>query len=84
MLPFIGRIVSKHTTAYTYLPESVLQFPEPEALAMRLRGAGFTNVKYELLFAGVCAVHVGEKTAEPARSDTPGSASEHSEGSRVG
>jgi demethylmenaquinone methyltransferase/2-methoxy-6-polyprenyl-1,4-benzoquinol methylase len=61
VLPFIGRLVSKHTTAYTYLPESVLGFPEPDVLAARMRNAGFANVSYETLFGGICALHVGEK-----------------------
>ena len=38
VLPVVGRAVSKHTDAYTYLPESVLEFPDPEALAARLGG----------------------------------------------
>jgi len=61
VLPFVGRLVSKHTTAYTYLPESVLSFPEPDALAARMSGAGFVGVSYQTLFGGICALHVGEK-----------------------
>src|SRR5882672_2981763 len=57
LLPAIGRAVSKHRDAYTYLPESVLDFPEPDALAHRLEGAGFSNVGYEVLTGGICAVH---------------------------
>jgi len=57
ILPAIGRAVSKHRDAYTYLPESVLAFPEPEALAARLADAGFRDVGYELLTGGICAVH---------------------------
>jgi len=59
VLPAIGRLVSKHTTAYTYLPESVLSFPAPDALAVRMRAAGFTDVTYQTLFGGICALHVG-------------------------
>lgn len=59
LLPLIGRLVSKHTTAYTYLPESVLNFPTPAALAGRMRDAGFTSVSYKTLFGGICALHVG-------------------------
>lgn len=59
VLPLIGRIVSKHTDAYTYLPDSVLQFPTPEALAERMAGAGFIDVRYERLTLGVTAVHWG-------------------------
>jgi len=59
MLPFVGRMVSKHTDAYTYLPDSVLRFPTPEALAARMRAAGFTDVRYERLTLGIAAVHQG-------------------------
>lgn len=61
VLPAIGRAVSKHTDAYTYLPESVLAFPEPEAMASRLRGAGFSQVGFDLLTGGICAVFHGTR-----------------------
>ncbi len=61
ILPLIGRLVSKHMTAYTWLPESVLAFPAPEGLAERMREAGFEAVRYRLLMGGVCAIHVGTK-----------------------
>ncbi len=61
ILPLIGRLVSKHMTAYTWLPESVLAFPGPEGLADRMREAGFDAVRYRLLMGGVCAIHVGTK-----------------------
>lgn len=59
LLPLIGRLVSKHGDAYTYLPESVLAFPEPDALAAKMRAAGFREVTYERLLGGICAIHVG-------------------------
>lgn len=61
VLPTIGRIVSKHRDAYTYLPESVLGFPEPDALARRLAAAGFRDVAYERLTGGICAIHHGTR-----------------------
>ena len=61
ILPAIGRLVSKHRDAYTYLPESVLAFPEPEALAQRLRAAGFSRVGFERLTGGICVVHYGTR-----------------------
>lgn len=61
VLPAIGRAVSKHRDAYTYLPESVLEFPDPEAFARRLRGAGFRAVGYDLLSGGICAIHHGTR-----------------------
>jgi demethylmenaquinone methyltransferase/2-methoxy-6-polyprenyl-1,4-benzoquinol methylase len=61
VLPAIGRAVSKHRDAYTYLPESVLDFPDPDAFARRLASAGFTNVGHEVLTGGICAVHHGTR-----------------------
>jgi len=61
LLPAIGRAVSKHRDAYTYLPESVLAFPDPEALSGRMGAAGFRNVGYELLTGGICAIHHGTR-----------------------
>jgi len=59
ILPAIGRAVSKHTNAYSYLPESVLAFPEADALAARLTAAGFRNVAYQRLTGGIAALHHG-------------------------
>ena len=61
VLPAIGRAVSKHREAYTYLPESVAAFPSPEALAERLVAAGFQDVGYELRTGGICAIHYGTR-----------------------
>jgi demethylmenaquinone methyltransferase/2-methoxy-6-polyprenyl-1,4-benzoquinol methylase len=59
MLPFIGGFVSKHDNAYTYLPESVLAFPGPDAVARTMTENGFRDVTYERLFGGIVAIHVG-------------------------
>ncbi|HEX4634505.1 MAG TPA: ubiquinone/menaquinone biosynthesis methyltransferase [Gemmatimonadales bacterium] len=61
LLPLIGRAVSKHTDAYTYLPESVLNFPDPDTLARHLEARGFRDVHYELLTGGICAIHYGTR-----------------------
>jgi len=61
VLPAIGRAVSKHRDAYTYLPESVLDFPDPAEFGRRLERAGFSNVVYERLTGGICAVHHGTR-----------------------
>jgi demethylmenaquinone methyltransferase / 2-methoxy-6-polyprenyl-1,4-benzoquinol methylase len=59
VLPFIGRLVSGHRTAYTYLPRSVANFPVEEDLAQRMREAGFSDVRFTRLTLGVAAIHVG-------------------------
>ena len=61
LLPTIGRFVSKHRDAYSWLPESVLAFPAPDALAARMETAGFGGVRYDLLLGGICAIHVGTR-----------------------
>jgi demethylmenaquinone methyltransferase/2-methoxy-6-polyprenyl-1,4-benzoquinol methylase len=61
VLPAVGRFVSGHPTAYSYLPASVLEFPAPEALEASLRRAGFREVSHRLLTGGIVAVHWGER-----------------------
>jgi demethylmenaquinone methyltransferase / 2-methoxy-6-polyprenyl-1,4-benzoquinol methylase len=62
VLPLIGRLISKHTTAYTWLPESTRVFPSPSELARRLARQGFEEVSFELLMGGVCALYVGTRS----------------------
>jgi demethylmenaquinone methyltransferase/2-methoxy-6-polyprenyl-1,4-benzoquinol methylase len=59
ILPLIGRLVSGHGSAYEYLPESVLAFPEPDALADRMSAVGFRDVRWELVTGGIVAVQIG-------------------------
>lgn len=59
VLPLVGRLISKHGSAYSYLPESVLQFPEPPALAGMMEAAGFQGVKWDVLTGGIVAAHHG-------------------------
>jgi demethylmenaquinone methyltransferase/2-methoxy-6-polyprenyl-1,4-benzoquinol methylase len=61
IMPWIGRLISKHTTAYSWLPESARVFPAPAELARRMEAQGFTEVRYALFMGGVCAMHVGTK-----------------------
>lgn len=63
LLPLVGRLVSKHGTAYSYLPESVLRFPAPHELARRMERAGFAGVQWQALTGGIAALHWGERTA---------------------
>jgi demethylmenaquinone methyltransferase/2-methoxy-6-polyprenyl-1,4-benzoquinol methylase len=66
VLPRIGRLISRHATAYTWLPASTQAFPEPPELARRMVAQGFTEVSYALFMGGVCAMHVGTRPASPA------------------
>lgn len=61
VLPWIGRVVSGHATAYAYLPASVLEFPGPEDVAARMRRAGFGDVSFASLSGGVATIHWGTR-----------------------
>jgi demethylmenaquinone methyltransferase/2-methoxy-6-polyprenyl-1,4-benzoquinol methylase len=63
VLPVVGRFFSQHANAYTYLRDSVLAFPEPEALAERMEGAGFRDVRWRRLTGGICAWHAGSRAS---------------------
>ncbi len=56
VLPRIGRLVSKHTTAYRYLPASVSAFPAPEELLSGLERTGFVDPGFERLTFGIAFV----------------------------
>jgi len=63
ILPLIGRLVSGHGSAYSYLPASVLEFPEPPVLARRMADAGFQQVNWESVSGGIAAIHSGRRSA---------------------
>jgi len=64
LLPRIGQYVARNSTAaYEYLPQSVGQFPQGEALAERMRTAGLEDVRCYPLTMGVATLYVGKKSA---------------------
>ena len=62
ILPLVGQLVSRsRDNAYNYLPASVMEFPDGEALAAKLRGHGLTDVKWFPLTFGIATLYVGTK-----------------------
>jgi demethylmenaquinone methyltransferase/2-methoxy-6-polyprenyl-1,4-benzoquinol methylase len=62
VLPLIGQILCRNKeSAYRYLPESVLKFPDYETLAARLRDCGLEKVAFTPLTFGVATLYVGQK-----------------------
>lgn len=61
VLPRIGRLVSRHGEAYSYLPASVAEFPSDEAFVTVLRQAGFSSVRYVSLALGVVYLYVADR-----------------------
>ena len=63
ILPVMGRLVSGHKSAYSYLPDSVGAFPKGEAFASLLTKAGFESVTFKELTFGVTTIYTGFKHA---------------------
>lgn len=61
VLPRIGRVVSKHTAAYSYLPESVGSFPWGDDFGRILSAAGFSQVQARPLTFGIVYLYTGQK-----------------------
>jgi demethylmenaquinone methyltransferase / 2-methoxy-6-polyprenyl-1,4-benzoquinol methylase len=61
ILPFIGRIFSGNVFAYSYLPDSVSNFPQKEKFIELLLKAGFSQADYKPLSSGICTIYTGIK-----------------------
>ncbi|MBX2952520.1 MAG: bifunctional demethylmenaquinone methyltransferase/2-methoxy-6-polyprenyl-1,4-benzoquinol methylase UbiE [Leadbetterella sp.] len=61
ILPLIGKLVSKDSSAYTYLPESVKAFPDGEDFLKVYREAGFKETRAIPLTFGICSIYIGKK-----------------------
>lgn len=63
ILPRIGKLVSKDSAAYTYLPESVSVFPYGNDFLDILSKLGYTTTKCVPLTFGISSIYLGEKPA---------------------
>lgn len=61
ILPWWGRMISKDTSAYTYLPASVDAFPDGERFTALMEKAGFSSCSYKLLTFGIASIYTGIK-----------------------
>jgi demethylmenaquinone methyltransferase/2-methoxy-6-polyprenyl-1,4-benzoquinol methylase len=59
LVPLIGGLFGGSKSAYRYLPNSLTNYPDADALADRFRTAGFRDVRYIRLGGGAVAIHVG-------------------------
>jgi demethylmenaquinone methyltransferase/2-methoxy-6-polyprenyl-1,4-benzoquinol methylase len=60
LLPWIGRLVSARGSAYTYLPSSVLEFPQRQGFLDRMAAAGFTGLSWKDLSGGIVCLYKGQ------------------------
>jgi len=61
ILPFIGRLVSKDSSAYSYLPESVMAFPDDLKFLAILQSVGFSKSKQNRLSFGIATIYIAQK-----------------------
>ena len=61
LLPAVGRLISRHASAYEYLPESVSRFPPPEAFGRLLQANGFPHVEIVPLTLGIVYLYIARK-----------------------
>ncbi|MEO6212162.1 MAG: bifunctional demethylmenaquinone methyltransferase/2-methoxy-6-polyprenyl-1,4-benzoquinol methylase UbiE [Vicinamibacterales bacterium] len=61
MLPAIGRMVSHHQSAYSYLPASVGTFPPPAEFARTIGSHGFVAVQAVPLTFGIVYLYVAKR-----------------------
>lgn len=62
VLPAIGRLLSGDDSAYAYLPESVVRFPQREAFLARAVAAGFEAGRFDSLSGGILALYLLRRT----------------------
>ena len=61
IIPTFGKLFSKDKRAYTYLPESVKEFPEGKEFVAILEKVGYKNVKTKLVSGGIATIYYGNK-----------------------
>ena len=64
ILPKIGNIISGHLNAYSYLPESVANFPSQKKFIKWIEKIGFKKVSFSELTFGIVSIHRGYKVSE--------------------
>lgn len=65
VMPVVATAASSNREAYSYLRESIQQWPDQSTLSQWIRGVGFTRVAYRNLSFGVVALHRGHKPEDP-------------------
>ncbi len=61
IIPFAGRMVSKDTRAYSYLPESIAAVPQCGEMCGLMIEAGFAEASFISLTFGTCTIYIADK-----------------------
>ena len=60
-LPFLGKMISKDPSAYTYLPESVKAFPDGPDFIHIFKSVGYSETNWIPMTGGICSIYIGQK-----------------------
>ena len=61
VLPLYGRIISRDTSAYSYLTKTIEAFPQGEKMVEILKKAGFSDASFKRLTFGICTMYSATK-----------------------
>ena len=61
VLPVYGRLISKDTSAYSYLTKTIEAFPQGERMVDILKKAGFAEASFRRLTFGICTMYFAKK-----------------------
>lgn len=70
-MPLLGRLICGTGAPFRYLAESVRVFPKPESVAAMIRGAGFSDVRFERLLDGLAVIYLGVKPGPASNGQEP-------------
>ena len=60
-LSFLGKMISKDPSAYTYLPESVKAFPDGPEFIQIFKSVGYSETNWIPMTGGICSIYIGQK-----------------------
>ena len=61
VLPLYGRLISRDTSAYSYLTKTIEAFPQGERMVEILKKAGFSEASFKRLTFGICTMYFATK-----------------------
>jgi demethylmenaquinone methyltransferase/2-methoxy-6-polyprenyl-1,4-benzoquinol methylase len=61
VLPVYGQLVSKDSSAYSYLTKTIEAFPQGERMIEILKNAGFREAQFRRLTFGICTIYFATK-----------------------
>lgn len=61
IIPIMGKIISKDSSAYKYLPKTIQAFPQGEIMREIILKSGFKSVQFKRLTFGICTLYTAIK-----------------------